>query len=118
MAVVTIFLLSGIPALSLHALQDPPAVQKPVVQKPVVPKPVDSPKEDSDKSGGVTPAKQISAEADRWIEQLGSSDWEKREEAATELKKLGGAAKSALQKALKNADPEVASKAEELLEKY
>ena len=125
-AVVTIFLLSGIPALSLHALQDPPAVQKPVVQKPVVqkpvvqkpvvPKPVDSPKEDSDKSGGVTPAKQVSAEADRWIEQLGSSDWEKREEAATELKKLGGAAKSALQKALKNADPEVASKAEELLE--
>lgn len=110
-AVVTIFLLSGIPALSLHALQDPP-----VVQKPVVPKPVDSPKEDSDKSGGVTPAKQVSAEADRWIEQLGSSDWEKREEAATELKKLGGAAKSALQKALKNADPEVASKAEELLE--
>lgn len=111
MAVVTIFLLSGVPALSLHALQDPP-----VVQKPVLPKPVEAPKEDSDKGGEVAPAKQVSAKAERWIDQLGSSDWEKREEAAAELKKLGGAAKSALEKALKNADPEVASKAEELLE--
>jgi len=110
-AVVTIFLLSGVPALSLHALQDPP-----VVQKPVLPKPVEAPKEDSDKGGEVAPAKQVSAKAERWIDQLGSSDWEKREEAAAELKKLGGAAKSALEKALKNADPEVASKAEELLE--
>lgn len=110
-AVVIIFLLSGIPALSLHALQDPP-----VVEKPVLPKPVESPKEDSDEKVEATPAKQVSAEADRWIDQLGSSDWEKREEAAAELKKLGGAAKSALEKALKNADPEVASKAEELLE--
>ncbi len=110
-AVVAIFLLSGVPALSLHALQDPP-----VVQKPVLPKPVEAPKEDSEKSGEVTPAKQVSAKAERWIDQLGSSDWEKREEAAAELKKLGGAAKSALEKALKNADPEVASKAEELLE--
>ena len=49
------------------------------------------------------------------IEQLGSTDFAKREAAMADLRKAGAAAYPALLKAAKSTDPEVARRADELL---
>lgn len=52
------------------------------------------------------------------IKQLGDSDYTKREAAEARLRKLGPAAKPKLQDAVNNADPEIAFRAEELIESF
>lgn len=107
---IAFFLLSGVPALSLYASQDPPVSPVQAETKK------DTPEKSKEESTGKSGQNSDSTAAERWIGQLGSPDWEKREQAASELRKLGGKAKASLQKALKHSDPEVVSKAEELLE--
>ena len=124
--VVTFFvLLSGIPAPLIHAACVPsssvPAPQDSESQAPPVVSPEPSPeKEVSPKEtpvdGAETPkADALTEQIEGWISQLGSTDWEQREEAAAQLKNQGQRARAALQKALKDSDPEIVSQAEELL---
>ena len=126
--VVILFLQSGIPSLFLHASQDPPQVRDSVKPAKPLKKPVGDDPVPADQGSGLesestkggqadkTDASQTDLKlADQWIDQLGSDSWEVREKAAQELKKMGSAAKEALKKALQNPDPEVASKAEEIL---
>jgi len=49
------------------------------------------------------------------IKQLGADDWQKREEATTELENIGEPAKALLEDALKNDDPEVRMRANNIL---
>ena len=55
------------------------------------------------------------SDVSRWIEQLGSEEFQEREDATDNLKKAGFRAVSELQKALKNPDVEVSERAKELL---
>jgi hypothetical protein len=57
----------------------------------------------------------VPAEIDDLIVQLGDRDWRKREAASKALAELGPAAKSKLESASKNSDPEVVIRAERLL---
>lgn len=53
--------------------------------------------------------------ADRWIEQLGSADYQARESASKALLALGTEALPALRRAISHADPEVRRRIEELI---
>ena len=126
-ALAAIILFSGIPARSLAGFQDPnPEVSTaresamdsnsggatPTEKQ----KPPAKPSESGDDNDGKPPAKNpVNGQAEKWILQLGSESWEQRESASAELKKLGEGAREALQRALKNPDLEVSSKAEEIL---
>ncbi len=53
---------------------------------------------------------------DRWVGELGSEDFETREKATAELKKIGKPATEALRKAAESSDPEVKMRAKSILE--
>jgi tetratricopeptide (TPR) repeat protein len=53
-----------------------------------------------------------------WIEQLGDNDFQVRENASKKLWQAGTAAESALEKAAKSDDPEVARRCRDLLDKF
>ena len=55
------------------------------------------------------------SEVSRWIEQLGSDEYQEREDATENLKKIGFRAVPELQKAMKSSDVEVSERAKELL---
>lgn len=56
------------------------------------------------------------AKIDKWIADLGSEDFEAREKATSELKKIGKPAAEALRKAAESSDPEVKMRAKSILE--
>lgn len=56
------------------------------------------------------------AKIDHWIGELGSEDFETREKATAELKKIGKPATEALRKAAESNDPEVKMRAKSILE--
>ena len=60
-------------------------------------------------------AQDTDAKIAKLIEQLGDADFDKREAAQKELKKIGEPARTALTKALKNDDPEIAYRASQAL---
>jgi hypothetical protein len=62
---------------------------------------------------GIDPG--IGDELDELIKKLGDPSWKAREAATLEIKKIGPLAKSRLEKASNNSDPEIAYRAEQLL---
>jgi hypothetical protein len=54
----------------------------------------------------------------QWIEELGDNDFKVRENASKKLWEAGAAVESALEKAVKNGDPEVVRRVRELLDKF
>ncbi len=68
---------------------------------------------------GTVPAAELTTkQIAQWIEQLGDNDFKVRENASKNLWEAGAAAESALEKALKSDDPEVARRARDLLDKF
>jgi hypothetical protein len=59
----------------------------------------------------------LKAKIDKLVKELGADEWAARENASKELLKIGKPALPALKEALKSKDPEVATRAKDLVEK-